>query len=197
MLRTKTRMLRAGCAALLLSIPTTALFGASPLQDTKVVEEPQYVGQFHQIGTDGKLIPLESQQMTMESKTHNHFISVSTSGGWAVPSTSSPVRVPSSAHFVVRVSPGMENIDPSTLVTLKPFVVTKEKRTLPTSSAKAVIFGGVKSEGAADTSLPLTFKKYGTISLEITPATPLPPGEYALGGPSLGMSVFCFGVDAK
>ena len=118
-------------------------------------------------------------------------------GNYVVAGAASTVRVPANATFVVRISPGSEAIDPSTVVQMRPFVVQKGARTLPITTAKAGMFQGVKSATAADTSLSLTFKKYGPNSLLITPSQPLPPGEYALATNNGVQGVFCFGVDAK
>jgi hypothetical protein len=166
-------------------------------QDTKPgVEEPQYVGHFSALGADGKLVALEQQKLNIETKSHNHFVSNSVSTEQTVPNPASPVRLGPSVHFVVRVMSGSESIDPATYLVLKPFVVQKDKRSLPMVSAKAGIFQGVKSQSAADTAVAVTFKKYGMNSLEIVPSQSLPAGEYLLIANG-GASVFCFGVDIK
>ncbi len=179
------------------SLPGSARAQTATQATTTEAEEPQYVGQFFLLDTNGKLTPLEQQKPTMESKTHNHFISVSSTGAQVVPNTASPIRALPSAHFIVRASPGAENIDPNTLIALKPFVVQKGERTMPISTAKAGMFQGVKSQQAADSSIALTFKKYGKSSMEVIPSQPLPPGEYALAANGGYGGVFCFGVDAK
>jgi hypothetical protein len=46
--------------------------------------------------------------------------------------------------------------------------------------------------------IPLTFAKYGSASVKVAPASPLPPGEYAMAA-NLGATqqpiAFCFGID--
>jgi hypothetical protein len=185
------------CAALMFVL--AAFLGSSRLhaQDTKpAVEEPQYIGEFASIGPDGKLVALEKEKVTYEAKSHNHFVSVSVTSDQVVPNAKSPVRVASAAHFVVHVNPGSDAIDPSTYLSLRPFVVKKDSRTIPMNTAKAGAFQGVKSTSAADTSIAVSFKKYGVSSLEIVPSQPLPPGEYVLAANGGGTGVYCFGVDA-
>ena len=189
---------RAGaCAALLVALAMVA----NPIlraQDAKpAVEEPQYVGQFVALGPDAKLVPLEQQKPIYQMKTKNHFINVTASGEQTVPGASSSVRLSPDVHFIVRIPAGMENTDPNTLMSLKPFMVKKDVRSIATVSAKAGMFQGAKGGQAADTSIALTFKKYGENSLEVIPSQPLPAGEYALSAANNGQSVFCFGVDAK
>jgi hypothetical protein len=160
------------------------------------VQEPEYLGQFALLGSNGTLVPLDQQKMTFVSQAHNHFFSVSASGEKVVPGKSSPVRVSPDAHFVVKSSSTYDSVDPNTLVHLVPFAIQKGQRVIVETTAKAGVFQGAKGQSAPDTSIPLNFKKYGTSSLEIIPAQPLPPGEYALMATG-GLAVFCFGVDAK
>jgi hypothetical protein len=188
---------RAGACAALVAL----VMVANPMlraQDTKpAVEEPQYVGQFVALGPDAKLVPLEQQKPTYQMKTKNHFISVTANGEQTVPGASSSARFAPDVHFIVRVPAGMENTDPNTLMALKPFVVKKDVRSIPMNSAKAGMFQGAKGGQAADTSIALTFKKYGANSLEVIPSQPLPAGEYVLSAANSAQSVYCFGVDTK
>jgi hypothetical protein len=165
-------------------------------QASTPVAEPQYMYQFAALNPDGSLITLESQKLTTEHDTHYRFVYVKGSSEQTVPGERSPVRLPSTATFVVKWVQGMDAIDPNTIVRLKPFVIQKGLRTLPLHSGKAVIFGGVKSQTTPDNSLPVTFKKYGQGSLLITPAAPLTPGEYELETNGGVTGVSCFGVDA-
>jgi hypothetical protein len=198
MLQTQKMFVRFSCLGLALSLLSFKPVAATSMQSsTASLQEPQYIGQFEQIGPEGKLIPLEQTKLNNETKAKNHIISNSVTSSWTVPSASSTVRVSSTAHFVVKASPSIAGIDPHTLVYLKPFVVAKTERTLPMTASKGVIFGGIKSESAADTSIAISFKPYGTSSLEVTPDQPLSPGEYLFGGPGLSGQVFCFGVDQK
>lgn len=158
------------------------------------VQEPQYIGQFELL-KDGSLTPLEEQKMTYQSKTKNHFISVQTSGKQVVQGASSPIRVASDAHFIVKTSSGFDGIDPNSVIQMKPFLVEKNQRAILENTAKAGMFQGAKGATAADKTIALTFKKYGPNSLEIIPANPLPPGEYLLVANGGAMGVYCFGVD--
>jgi hypothetical protein len=184
-------------AAFTVLLITSNAVGAIAQDAKPAVEEPQYVGRFAEIGPDGKLIDLEQQKVTLESKAHNHFIGVSVTGEAVVPNAKSPVRIPAGAHFVVRISPGSENIDPSTYLSLRPFIVKKDSRQILMNQAKAGVFQGAKSSQAADTSIAVTFKKYGASSLEIVPNAPLAPGEYVLAVQNGSGGVYCFGVDAN
>jgi hypothetical protein len=58
----------------------------------------------------------------------------------------------------------------------------------------------VKSQGTDYDTVPVTVKKYGTKSFEITPSQPLGPGEYVFVRSASGMGsaqVDCFSVAAK
>jgi len=158
--------------------------------------EPQYMYQFAALNPDGSLIALESEKLTTEHDTHNRFVYVKGSSEQTVPGERSPVRLPSTATFVVKWVHGMDAIDPNTMVKLRPFVIQKGQRTLPLRSGKAIIFSGTKSQSTPDNSLPVAFKKYGQDSLLITPQAPLPPGEYVLEANGGYAGVSCFGVDA-
>ena len=160
-------------------------------------QEPQYESQIEVVKPDGGLAPLEQQKLLAQGK-HVGLLGVSQySAAYTVPNSGSPLRVESSPHFVVKVPASAANLDPATLMFLKPFEVGKDKRML--SMGKNTSFLGVanKEHDAKQDSIPLTFKRYGTGSLEITPAQPLAPGEYVIEVPNLGMMGFCFGVDAK
>jgi len=165
-------------------------------QASTPVAEPQYMYQIAGLNSDGSLITLESEKLTTEHATHNRVVFVQGSSQQTVPGEHSPVRLPSNATFVVKWVQGMDAIDPNTMVKLRPFVAGKGVRVLPLNTAKAVIFGGVKSQSTPDNSLPVTFKKYGQNSLLITPQAPLPPGEYVLEANGGFAGVNCFGVDA-
>jgi hypothetical protein len=165
-------------------------------QTSSAVAEPQYTYEFAALGADGSLIPLEKQKLLTQHETHNRFIYVNGTVEQTVQGERSSVRLPGNTSFVVRLFPNMESIDPNTLVALKPFVVKKGQRQIPEHSGKATMFTGVKGQAAADTSIALTFKKYGQSSLEITPTQPLPPGEYVLAANGGAQAVSCFGVDS-
>jgi hypothetical protein len=110
-----------------------------------------------------------------------------------VSGTQLPVRVRSDAHFIVRMEIG--DVDPATMVQLRPFKVGKGDRELLMHTAGGHVFGGVKSQAADDTAIAVTVKKFGTKSYEVVPSQPLPPGEYFFT--VLGMQADCFGVDTK
>lgn len=150
-----------------------ASFGSLTLAATAQIAEPQYIGRYDFIGPTGQLIPLESAQGKMESKSRSIIIANKISSAITIPGAASTVKVGPVARFVVRAAM-MDGIDPNTLITLRAFTVDGAKRTIPTSSASGVIFGGAKGGTATIPTIPLSFKKYGQNSLEITPQQPLP-----------------------
>jgi hypothetical protein len=183
------------CAASLMTMtaPTRQMRAQSP----SAVQEPEYINQFFKLGPEGKLVPLEQQKFAMETKSSRGFMSNSVASERTVPGPSSPVRVAPDSHFIVKMSAG--NMDPSTLIALKPLTVEKKDRALLVAKAKGSFVpfaGGVKSQTPDDNSIAVSVKKYGDGSFEIVPQQPLPPGEYVLATNSGMMGVSCFGVDA-
>ncbi|MDQ2840319.1 MAG: hypothetical protein M3Y72_04620 [Acidobacteriota bacterium] len=170
---------------------TFSIFSVGLLaQDTPA--EPEFVNQYFVLN-DGKLQRLENATLKMQSKTSNRFVMVKGTTSEVVDGTQSPVRVAPDAHFIVRMQTG--DIDPTTMIHLKQFKVGKNDRELLMHSGGAVIFAGTKSKGADDTSIPISVKKYGSKSLEVTPSQPLAPGEYFFS--AMGMEADCFSVGAK
>ena len=97
------------------------------------VAEPQYLGQYAFLGPTGQLVPLESAQGKSETKSRSVFISNKVTSSFVVEGAASSVRVGPLAHFIVRMSPGSNAIDPNTLISLTAFTVDGGKRTVPTA----------------------------------------------------------------
>ena len=126
-------------AGLSITIPTSLLALQSSNSKT-AIQEPQFVNQFFQLSTGKTLNPLEQEKFTHESKTHNYFIAVKSTGESIVPGAASPTRLGPNVHFVVRLNSISDTTDPNTYISLKPFVVEKNQRAIPMSSAKAGFF---------------------------------------------------------
>ncbi|MGA8027419.1 MAG: hypothetical protein WB992_09750 [Bryobacteraceae bacterium] len=154
--------------------------------------EPEYVNQYYVL-KDGKLERLEHENLKLQHKTNDYFVTVKGSSIETVNGTHSPVRLGTDAHFIVRMQTG--DIDPATMVKLQPFKVGKNDREILMNSGGAHLFGGVHSKAADDISIAVTVKKYGTNSFEVVPSRPLAPGEYFFT--VMGLQADCFGVDAK
>jgi hypothetical protein len=169
--------------------------GALFAQEAKpAVQEPEYVYQVFLLGADGKLVALEQQKPTYKTQAHRvPFKGITVTGEYTVPYPESTVRIAPDAHFIVRVPDGF---DPRSVIYLKPFVVETAVRALPVATAKGLYT--VRSTETPDTSLAVTFKKYGKNSVEIIPAKPLDPGEYAFGiTGNIALGLACFAIDPK
>ncbi len=163
-------------------------------QQAVSVQEPEYANQFALMGPDGKLIPLEQEPLRFETQSKRNFvIAPKVTSEEVVPQQKSPVRAAANAHFVVRLHIG--DMDPTTVIKLEKFIVRRKDRELLKTQASAGIlpFSNVKSQNK-ETNIPVTVKKYGTNSFEVTPSQPLPPGEYAF---VTSTALSCFGVDTS
>jgi hypothetical protein len=154
--------------------------------------EPEYVNQYFVL-RGGKLDRLEHEALKTQAKVSNRLVVVKATTSEIVNGTQSPVRVRPDAHFIVRMQTG--DVDPATMIKLQPFKVGKSDRELLTHSGGTHIFGGVHSQAADETAIPVTVKKYGANSFEVIPSQPLSQGEYFFT--VLGLQADCFGVDAK
>lgn len=106
-------------------------------------------------------------------------------------------------QFIVGGVP--RQVDPSTIVKLIKFKVKKKKRVLLASKTNPTVFvplpkvGGGVAGGDTDynpgEAIPIQYARYGKESLKITPANPLPPGEYTLAWVAPNQRVYCFGID--
>lgn len=174
-----------------LFISTVVCFSVSLLAQPP---EPKYVDQFNAV-IAGQAVPLERQTAVLDTKSRRNFVvTPNTKLFENINGQTSPVRVPSSVHFVVRMSTAGR--DPQTLIHLKKLVVAKTGRQILIETFKQSLIpfaGGVKHERAPDESIAVDIKPYGSNGLEITPHDPLPPGEYAFMS---GHDAQCFGIDA-
>lgn len=170
------------------------LFHVSSGQESKKVQEPEYIGVFFLLEpATGNLIPLERQ--TPESKVRLKAMGLG--GGESVLEVrgeKSPVRfrADQKIEFVVLVS--SQQTDPQGFIQFFSLESKKGKRQLVVGRAGSMGMNGksVTSERA----VPFSAAKYGASSFRIVPLQNLTPGEYALGAPG-NNDGFCFGIDAS
>jgi hypothetical protein len=158
-------------------------FGSEPPKAASGID-PEIIGAIYVQRDSGVLAPLErTQAMVHSSATIN-------AGGYKVPGrywemdgAKSPVRIKSGQKtmFVVRLSYGM---DPGSYI-LSPLEARSDSRRTKADPKNR----------NAPLSLPLKVTKVGESSYGLTPATDLPPGEYAFN-PNTSNDVYCFGVDS-
>ncbi len=166
--------------------------GATAPEVTEQLSEPKYRNRYYVL-TNGTLKPLEHVALTETTKLNSHGFSGSQDQVQIAPGSSSSVQVAPDSHFVVRLA--NSDIDPETMIHLKPFKVGKEERVIVAVSTSVTPFRYGKSKVAEDTSVKISINKFGADSLEIIPSTPLEPGEYLFSVDALQAD--CFGVKAK
>jgi len=178
------------------SVLTTLVLGmvAAGSFAQEALPEPEYVNEAYLL-KGGKLDKVEMATLKFQSKTSNYFVSMKGTTSQVIKGSQSPVRVTPDAHFVARLRD--LNIDPATFIRLRAFKVGKADREYVMNSFSAHIYGNADSKPTEDTTLPITFKKYGAESVEIIPSAPLAPGEYFISFSPSGLQVSCFGVDPK
>ena len=148
--------------------------------------EPEWSGAVYLL-SGGKLVPLESQRPQVDTKVK----ALGFGGGTMAFVYQGPASSTRSTttEFVVRLGPG-EN--PAAVILLSPLQQQKGARRLLVQRVGGLA-GGLKSSAPNSNGLDVNFSKYGTNSVKIVPATPLPPGEYAFRTAS-GIT-YLFGVD--
>ncbi len=155
--------------------------------------EPEFSGTVYWLDRgSNKLNPLERQKVNMGAK-------VKAMGFGGVKSMTeiegerSPVRfaAESKPEFIFQAA---QYVDPQTLVQIFRFTVKKGHRELINLQSRGFMgLSGVHSGEADKVSISFQASKYNESSIRITPAMPLPRGEYAIQ--QLGREIFCFGVD--
>jgi hypothetical protein len=134
--------------------------------------EPDLIGAVYFRDEAGKLTLLEPIKPELESASGQQ---------WELAGATSPVRIQSGAKllFVVRLANG---IDPATFM-LASLETKKDIRRLTPSPRGAPV------------AMRFNVTKFGESSYGLTPATDLPPGEYAFLRKDFSDS-YCFGIDA-
>jgi len=170
-------------------------FSLLPLagQEAKKVQEPEYIGIVFSLDTTGALLPLERQQPIVQTKV-KAFGYGGAKSSTVFKGAKSPVRFKAGQdiQFVVRLSAG--GMEPNSFVKLYSLAVSKDQREFVMAKAGSMGFNAQSSGG--ESQLSLNFAKYGEQSYKISPATPLPPGEYEFVSPS-GQDRFLFGIDPQ
>jgi hypothetical protein len=166
----------------------------SQAQDAAKPQEPEYTNSFFYLDSTGALKPLEREPVGVNSKIHAlGFGGVSAS--YQIQGDHSPVRFAAGSPIQVIVKLENHDADPATQVLLYSLQSGKGNRQILITR---VHYMGLGQKSDLQTSqLQMAFAKYGQGSTEITTASPLPPGEYALAMQTQGAQplAFCFGVD--
>jgi len=150
----------------------------APLVAAPDIKEPDW-DKVPYLFTDSGLVSLERQQYVIRKG----FMDTA----YFFNSATSPVRVQTSATFVIKLDSG----DPSAQIFIDKISIEKNKR-------KAVSSKTTMTGSATQTSgvIPLGFKKYGS-SVKVIPMSPLQEGEYLVSvlSSSGELSCYLFGVD--
>lgn len=151
-------------------------------------EMPEYEGEVNGV-SNGAVTPLERQNSGLQFKAPIMGFG-SPKAVVKVKGKRSPVRFLSSQpfYFVLRAN---QATNPADLWQLNPMEQKGGSRQMTMVS---IGLGGSR-DTRNETAIQLRFQKYGKIGFKVTPATPLPPGEYAISMSGLGGSVSLFGVD--
>lgn len=154
--------------------------------------EPEYAGAVYYLDSTGRLVPLESQPGNARMKTK----AMGFGGGTMLVTfkeARSPVRLKSDPQLelVVRLEAG--SLDPALVVNLNVLLSNKNNREAAIAKAGPMGFGAKTTQG--DSSIKLTFVKYGDHSVKFTAAEKLPSGEYVVSTKATGKQGFLFGVD--
>lgn len=172
-------------------------------QDSKKLQEPEYVNVFSFVSKDGVLEPLERQPARMNTKVRAlGYGGARTS--YVLSNQHSSVRFPADKplQFIVRPQgptfpgggAGANDVDPATIVQLYFLKVTKGNRELQV--VKAGMFSGAKNT-QTEGIVPFEIAKYGERSIVLRTLGPLPPGEYMWTANASFMvpQGYCFRID--
>jgi hypothetical protein len=160
----------------LLTIATIALFSTSAnAQDVC----PEFANMVSVVSADGK----SSKELSMEravAKQKKKGIYRGYDNSVRLDGSASKVETKSRQKFAFK--PINPQVHPAQQIKLYPFQSKKSYRELVVGGVNT--FGGSKNRKSGDNSIPLELKKIKDGCYEITPAAPLPVGEYAfsLGG---------------
>jgi hypothetical protein len=164
-------------------------------QNQAAPQEPQYANSFYYLDADGGIKPLEREPVAVGGRVRA-FGFGGTSESYQIQNEHSPVRFKAGTPIQLVVKLENHDVDPGTLVVLYSLKPDKGERQL--LIAGMGFMGSHTKSDLATKQLQMTFTKYGTDSVKITPANPLTPGEYAVTVRSQGSQpvAYCFGVDA-
>lgn len=160
-----------------LSVLALALIAAAGLAQSTSAFEPQDYSIFYYLSPAGQPTQLERQNPS-EALEHGKYV-------FEVTDEKSPVRFPAGSplQFVVRTTEPFEKA--RTTIQFLKFESQDGKRR---AELKRRDFE--KNRGNRE----LNIEKYGSSSLKLVPAQPLPPGEYCFSRTTITQG-FCFGID--
>ncbi|HUA92948.1 MAG TPA: hypothetical protein VL991_10290 [Terracidiphilus sp.] len=165
-------------------------------QDAPQVQEPDYANSFFFLDSSGSLKPLERQPVGFNGKIRAMGFGGAKTA-YQIQNEHSSVRFASGAPITIIVKMENRDLDPSTLIVLYPVQPEKGHRELVFSSVG--FMGMHQKSDVQNKQLQMVFAKYGQSSVKITPASPLPAGEYAIAPaspqPGQQLMAYCFGVD--
>jgi len=161
-------------------------------QPTAPVAEPKYINSFYARGIDAKLIDLERQTVTFRTKVRALPGYASVKMTTEFKPGHSPVRINSTAQFVVL---GRAPIDPLSRFELRMLKDSKSHREFVMSQGHGSIIGASATSSLDEGAVKIRFEEYGSNSYSITPDKPLANGEYCLAVRGLASELYCFGVD--
>jgi hypothetical protein len=161
-------------------------------QDTKKIQEPEYVGVFFLLEpSSGALVPLERQRPEVKMKVK----AMGFGGGESsieFKGEKSSIRFKSDQPLFFVVRAASQQIDPNSYLQFFSLESKKDKRKLIVAKASSM---GLSGKSVVNTRAVLfNVEKYGESSFKISPAQKLPPGEYVLSGEGINDG-FCFGID--
>lgn len=153
-----------------------------------VAEMPEYEREVNGV-SNGVVTPLERQNSGYQFKAPIMGFG-SPKAVVKVKGKQSPVRFKSGQpyYFVLRAD---QSTNPADLWQLNPMEQKGNGRQMTMLS---IGLGG-SSDTRNETAIQLRFQKHGKTGFKVTPAIPLPPGEYAISMLGFGGSVSLFGVD--
>lgn len=161
-------------------------------QETKMVQEPEYIGVFFHLEGKGDLDGLERQMPEQKVKVKG-FGFGGGEGYMQIKGEKSPIRFKTDSKLEFVVLAASQQTDPMSLIQFYSFEPKKGMRQL--MMAKVGSMGISSKDVTNQSSVSFNAAKYGASSFKITPAYELKPGEYCLSTASTA-TAFCFGIDA-
>ena len=170
-----------------------AWFGSTvAAQETKKVQEPEYLSVFFYLEGTGDLRSLERQTPEQKVKVKG-FGFGGGEGYMQIKGEKSPVRFKNDSKLEFVVLAASQQTDPMSLIQFYSFEPKKGLRQL--MMAKVGSMGMSSKDVTNQSSVSFNAAKFGASSFKIAPAYELRPGEYCLSTASTA-TAFCFGIDA-
>jgi hypothetical protein len=161
-------------------------------QDTQEVAEPEYVNQYFEIGSNGKLNKLQQEDATRVTRKTGNPLSSEVTRYIVLNGEHSKKRFLAGTDFSFVVRATSREYDPSTWFLFFNLKIAKGKRETVldrmTSKTNEPLY--------KDVAVPVDFTTYGEHSWKIKPKRPLTPGEYEMSTNGV-LGVWSFGVDRE